>query len=154
MAVPCSLTLPLPCLPSSCHSSCLLPQAVCFLGKPLRTFHSLCISLSHWIKRCHRLFLLPLVYLKTEQSSCPRKFKKAANRGQRLFACQGETHWTPCSVTCPSCCCFQPFRGSSGSAWSPCPSTGWAGRQIPLSPMAELHISEEKSDTRSLIQLS
>jgi len=34
-------------------------QALHFPGKPLRTFHSPCSSLSHEIKCCHRVFLLP-----------------------------------------------------------------------------------------------
>lgn len=35
------------------------PQIVHFFVKPLETFHSSCISLSHEIKCCHQVFLLP-----------------------------------------------------------------------------------------------
>jgi len=68
-------------------------------------------------------------HLKTERSSCPRNFKKKADREQRLFACQGKKHWPPCSGTCLRCCRFQPFGHSPGFGWSPCPS-------VALSPLA------------------
>lgn len=82
------------------------PQTVHILGKSLETFHSLCISLSHEIKCCHCVFSATLVYLKSEQSSCPRKFKEKADGGQKLFPCQDKKHWPPHSGTCPGCCCF------------------------------------------------
>lgn len=50
-----------------------------------------------------------LVYLKSEQSSCPRKFKEKADGGQTLFPCQDEKHWPLRSGTCPGCCSFQPL---------------------------------------------